>query len=152
MQTDETSAAWDQTKFDRYKLIRDEIVHEDNLMSNRLNWFTASQSFLLTALAIAHQGDTAMPTRTNDYLFPLVPLVAICSCLLILAGIVAGLAALRRWRSLLATTVAGADFLPRIASDKSIVVLGWSAPVLLPIIFLAAWGYLLFRGLGYITA
>lgn len=49
--------------WDRLKLIRDEIVHEDNLMSNRLNWFTASQSFLLTALAIAHRGDVAMPSR-----------------------------------------------------------------------------------------
>src|SRR5438093_4614289 len=98
MQTDKTSEAWDETKFDRYKLIRDEIVHEDNLMSNRLNWFTASQSFLLTALAIAHKGDVAMPTRDNDYLFPLVPIVAIGSCLLILAGILAGVAALRGWR------------------------------------------------------
>ena len=148
MQTDRPSENWDQTKFDRYKLIRDEITHEDNLMSNRLNWFTASQSFLLTALAIAHQGDTTMPTRANDYLFPLVPIVALGSCVLILAGIVAGVAALRRWRALLTTTVAGADFLPRIDHDKTIVVLGWSAPVLLPVLFLAAWIYLLFRGLG----
>ena len=35
-----------------YKLIRSQIEHEDNLNSQRLSWFVASQSFLFTAYAI----------------------------------------------------------------------------------------------------
>lgn len=132
--------------WDRLRLIRDEIVHEDNLMSNRLNWFTASQSFLLTALAIAHKGDVAIPTRGNDYLFPLVPIVAISSCVLILSGILAGLAALLGWRKQLKALERECDQVPNLGGDILIVVFGWSAPVLLPLVFLVAWIYLLIRG------
>lgn len=134
--------------FDRFKVIRDEITHEDNLMSNRLNWFTASQSFLLTALAIAHKGDVAMPTRANDYLFPLVPIIAVFSCLLILAGILAGVAVLRGWRKKLIELEAQDVTLPSLGNNHRIDLLGWSAPVLLPLIFLVAWIYVLARGLA----
>ena len=37
---------------DFYRLIRSQIEHEDNLNSQRLSWFVASQSFLFTAYAI----------------------------------------------------------------------------------------------------
>ena len=116
-------------------------------MSNRLNWFTGSQSFLLTALAIAHRGEAETPTRGNDYLFPLVPLIAIASCLLILAGILAGGAALQNWRKQLKALEVESASLPRLARDQIIVLFSWSAPVLLPLVFLAAWVYLLIRGL-----
>lgn len=117
-------------------------------MSNRLNWFTGSQSFLLTALAIAHRGEAATPARGNDYLFPLVPIVAIASCLLILAGILAGLAVLRSWRNQLKALELESGFLPHLGRDRFIILFGWSAPVLLPLVFLAAWVYLLLRGLA----
>lgn len=134
--------------FSAYKLIRDEIVHEDNLMSNRLNWFTASQAFLFTALAIAHTKiEPVLPTRTNDYFFPLVPIVAICSCLLISFSILAGLAALVRWRRLLRECINQCgQTLPNTGPDTYIIIFAWSAPVCLPMVFLTAWTWLLVKG------
>ena len=50
-----------QAVFTRYRLIRDEIVHEDGLIGQRLGWFLASQAFLLAALATANGGERRMP-------------------------------------------------------------------------------------------
>ena len=144
---EEISSAEDQARFTRYRLIRDEIVHEDGLIGQRLGWFLASQAFLLSALATANGGERRMPAWSTNYFFPLVPLVAIVSCLLIFAGLLAGVATLQRWRRLM-TTSEYHDIarLPRIARDAWIIRLGWAAPVALPVIFLIAWVYVLVQG------
>ena len=143
------SAAEDQALFTRYRLIRDEIVHEDGLIGQRLGWFLASQAFLLAALATANGGERRMPAWSTNYFFPLIPLVAILSCLLIFAGLLAGVATLQRWRRLMKTPEYS-DILqfPRVARDAWIIRLGWAAPVALPVIFLFAWVYVLVQGIG----
>jgi hypothetical protein len=133
--------------FPAYKAIRDEIQHEDNLAGTRLNWFIASQAFLLSALAIAHTSkDQSPPNPHNDFYFPIVPLLAIASCVLILLGIIAGAVAIRRWRRLLNQMIQQNPSLPAIGSDRCIMRLGWSAPLLLPIIFFLAWTCILISG------
>ncbi len=134
--------------FAAYKAVRDEIAHEDNLAGTRLNWFIASQAFLLSALAIGHTGkDATTPSMHNDFYFPLIPLLAIASCVLILMGIISGAVAIRRWRRLLNQMLRQDPTLPAIGRDPWIMRFGWSAPVLLPVVFLLAWGYLLVVGL-----
>jgi len=134
--------------FSTYKAVRDEIAHEDNLTGTRLNWFIASQAFLLSALAIAHSSkENFWPNPRNDYYFPLVPLLAIASCILILLGIISGALAIRRWRRVLDQMIRQDSTLPAIGRDGVIMRLGWSAPLLLPVIFLIAWSYLLVVGL-----
>jgi hypothetical protein len=134
--------------FSSYKAIRDEIAHEDNLMGTRLSWFFASQAFLLSALAIAHTSkDSAMPNVRNDFFFPLVPLLAIASCILILLGIIGGAVVIQRWRRLLTQMIRQDPSLPAIGRDGWIMRMGWSAPVLVPVIFLIAWAYLLVAGM-----
>jgi hypothetical protein len=107
----------------------------------------ASQSFLLTAQAIAQGSRPGFPNARINFFFPLLPIAAIVSDLLILAGVVAGIAVLRRWRRML--DEAGPRFatFPRIRRDGFIMSLGWSAPIGLPLVFLAAWIYLLWAGL-----
>ena len=129
-----------------YEVIRSEIKHEDDLIGQRLSWFTASQAFLLTALAIAHQGKSALPTPANNHLFPLVPIVALCSSVLIVFGVIAGIAALSQWRARLRVLVSRHPDIPRLANDGWIVTMGWSAPLVLPLVFIVAWTYLLIRG------
>jgi len=134
--------------FSSYKAIRDEIAHEDNLMGTRLSWFFASQAFLLSALAIAHSSkDNAIPNVRNDYYYPLVPVLAIASCILILLGIIGGAVAIRRWRRLLAQMIRQDPSLPAIGRDGWIMRFGWSAPLLMPLIFFLAWAYLLVAGM-----
>ncbi len=134
--------------FSSYKAVRDEIAHEDNLVGTRLNWFIGSQAFLLSALAIGHTSrDPATPNVRNDFYFPLVPLLAIASCILILLGIIGGALAIRRWRRLLNQMIRQDPSLPAIGRDDLIMRLGWSAPLLLPVVFLIAWSYLLVVGI-----
>lgn len=137
----------DPQTFNAYKAIRDEIAHEDNLAGTRLNWFMASQAFLLSALAIAHTSrDAAMPNIHNDFFFPIVPLLAIACCILIFLGIIGGAVALGRWRRNLATIIRDDPSLPAIGADSWIMTFGWTAPILLPVIFFAAWSFLLIAG------
>ena len=136
-----------ESDFARYKMIRDEISHEDNLMGSRVSWFMASQSFLLTALAIAQGAQPQSPNAHINFFFPLLPIVAIVSDLLILAGVLAGIAVLRRWRKMLDEAGPRFETFPRIRRDNVIMNLGWSGPIGLQLIFLVAWLYLLWVGL-----
>ena len=133
----------DPDRFARYRLIRDEITHEDNLVGARLSWFTSAQAFLLTALAIAQGGAKHLPTMSSNYFFPLLPFVAIASDVLILIGVLSGLQILNRWRAMLD------DYpeYPRVQRDGLSVRLGWMAPIGLPVVFLGAWLYLLGAGM-----
>jgi len=131
---------------DLYEVIRSEIKHEDDLIGQRVSWFTASQAFLLTALAIAHQGKTDLPTSSNNALFPLIPIVALCSSIVIFCGVIAGIAALSQWRARLRELAGRLPDLPRLLNDRWIVILGWSAPIVLPLVFIVAWAYLLAHG------
>ncbi len=76
-------------------------------------------------------------------------MVAIGSCLLIFAGLLAGVATLQRWRRLMKTPeYSDIHCLPRIARDVWIIRLGWAAPIALPLLFLFAWTYVLAQGIG----
>ena len=137
-----------QARFTRYRLIRDEIVHEDGLIGTRLGWFLASQAFFFSALAIAQGNQKIMPSWSSNYFFPLIPIVAVLSCFLIFLGLLAGVAALTKWRQMLNTPeYADAERLPRIVRDGLIIRLGWAAPVALPIVFIVAWIYVLAQGI-----
>ena len=134
-------------RLNRYKLIRDEISHEDNLIAARLSWFMAAQSFLLSALAIAQGQQRGMPRMSTNYLFPLTPLVGLISSVLIFVGVLAGIRALQSWRRIMEDHAADFAEFPRIKRDGWIIGCGWSAPIGLPLVFLVAWTYLLAAGL-----
>ena len=129
-----------------FQTIRSEIKHEDDLIGQRVSWFTASQAFLLTALAIAHHGETTLPSPTNNALFPLIPFVALASSVLIFFGVLAGIAALFQWRSRLLALAAQYPAAPRLHREGWIMALGWTVPVALPLVFIIAWMYLLVQG------
>ena len=69
--SEDRSNVEEQALFTRYRLIRDEIVHEDGLIGQRLGWFLASQAFLLSALATANGSERRMPAWSTNYFFPL---------------------------------------------------------------------------------
>src|SRR5476651_1305004 len=86
-----------------YHLVRSQIEHEDNLNSQRLSWFVASQSFLFTAYAIVvsnlSPGRLPWVEEQISLLILLIPLLAILTCVLIYATILAGSAAMRNLRA-----------------------------------------------------
>ena len=76
----------------------------------------------------------------------LIPIVALCSSILIFCGVVAGIAALSQWRARLRELADIHPDLPRLMHDSWIMAMGWSAPVVLPLVFIVAWVYLLVHG------
>jgi hypothetical protein len=129
-----------------FQTIRSEIKHEDDLIGQRVSWFTASQAFLLTALAIANRGETTLPSPANNALFPLIPFVALASSVLIFLGVLAGIAALFQWRRRLLALTAQYPDVPRLHREGWIMALGWTVPIALPLVFITAWVYLLVQG------
>jgi len=128
---------------DFYSLIRSRIEHEDTLMTQRLSWLIASQSFFFTAYAIVtvnNDGDVEL-----HQLPTLIPLVALITSVLILFTILAALLAIRSLRQNYNATTPPDPALPPIQTPIHIRLLGLTAPLLLPLLFLAVWLYLMLQ-------
>ena len=134
---------------ERYQVFRNRIEHEDNLVMQRLSWLMASQSFLFTAYAIVTNGMTTSPASGGNVfvnhlltLARIIPVVALLNSLLIAISILAALKAVRELRHGYRRQPDTLEAIP-LQTSKSARVLGLSAPVLLPLLFLAVWLYLL---------
>ena len=135
-----------------YRLFRGRIEHEDNLIIQRLSWLVASQSFLFTAYAITTNGLTNLDPKLLGHfaeqaglLFRLIPTVAICVALLIYISILAALRAIRQIRRIYQSKPLPSD-LPPIQTAATTRLLGLSAPLLLPVLFVSVWLVLLLNG------
>jgi hypothetical protein len=137
-----------------YRLFRSRIEHEDNLIMQRLSLLVASQSFLFTAYAITTNGLTSLDMKIAgrfaeqaSLLFRLIPTVAICVALLIYIGILAALKAIGQIRRIYRAKGLSAE-LPPIQTAATTRLLGLSAPLLLPLLFVSVWLVLLINGAG----
>ena len=137
-----------------YKLFRDRIEHEDNLIVQRLSWLMASQAFLFTAYAITTNGLTSLdPKMAGRYLdqatllFRLIPTVAISVAVLIDISILAALRAIRQIRRLYQAKSIPSE-IPPLQTAATTRLLGLSAPLLLPLLFISVWLVLLINGPG----
>jgi hypothetical protein len=136
---------------ERYQIFRNRIEHEDNLIMQRLSWLMASQSFLFTAYAIVTNGLANSSTIGGNMfvnhlliLARIIPVVALLNSLLILVSILAALKAIRELRNEYQRQPEVLEAIP-LQTSKSARTLGLSAPVLLPLLFLAVWLFLLFQ-------
>lgn len=128
-----------------YTMLRGQIEHEDNLISQRLSWFVTAQSFLFTAYAIVVSNfSPAHPQWALNQmrrLAMLIPIVAILTCLLIYAAIVAGLLAIRNLHRLYGSFFGppSAAGLPPVQGYRHTQWMGQATPLLLPLVFLIVW-------------
>jgi hypothetical protein len=134
-----------------YDQLRRRVEHEDVLITQRLSWLVAAQSFLFSAYAITLNG--FLPGVSDPYLAEkvsvhrLIPIVAIWTSGLIYIGIVAGVVAMTRARKFGTRHLQAAELgrLPPIQSSAPIRVFGLAAPLLLPLVFVSSWVYLATR-------
>jgi hypothetical protein len=132
-----------------YAIVRSQIEHEDNLVGQRLSWFVAAQSFLFTAYAITvsniRPDNHPSPSRIQQSMLMVVPLVALLTCLLLSITIIAGLVAIANLRRLFDSHVPqpAQHRLPPIQGYRHTRLFGQAGPILLPYIFAAAWVYLI---------
>jgi hypothetical protein len=136
---------------DQYRLVRQQVEHEDNLVSQRLSWLLGSQSFLFTAYAISLNGPVQLHAKSYEstvtLLVLLLPLVAILSAVLIWLAVMAGVWTMyklrRQYSSQFRSTLPGD--VPSVQSTGGALVLGHFAPVLLPALFIVIWLLLMIR-------
>jgi hypothetical protein len=134
---------------ERYRVFRNRIEHEDNLIMQRLSWLMASQSFLFTAYAIVTNGVSTAPTAgTNLFvnhlatLARIIPIVAVINSLLIGLSIFGALKAIRELRKEYRRQGQPLEVIP-LQTSRFARGMGLSAPILLPPLFAAVWLYLL---------
>jgi len=140
---------------EHYRIIRSQIEHEDNVINQRLSWFVAAQAFLFTANAMVLN---APPTplfpqfrATVRLLTLLVPIVSVCSCLVLYTTVIAGVLALRNLREFASrrADLQETGHLPPIHGSSVTRTLGLAVPLLLPILFLVVWMLLLVRAVRW---
>jgi len=140
------------TPIDFYRLVRSRIEHEDNLVTQRLSWLIASQSFFFTAFAVVN-GEATAPMQNR--LAHLIPIVAALVAALIFCSIIAGVIAKANLRTFYRSQTLPAansppaigpyaDFtLPLIQGRNLTIVLGLTPPLGLPPLFIVVWIVLL---------
>ncbi len=134
---------------DIYNAVRAQIVHEDNLNTQRLTWLVASQSFLFTAFAILVNAPMTSKwpilTLKQEQVFQLIPIVGFASGLLIYLGIIASLVSMARLRAHWARNTCNGEcaLLPPVQSSVLSRTLGTLTPAVLPPGFVLIWLYLL---------
>lgn len=139
------------SSLDQYRMVRQQIEHEDNLVSQRLSWLLGSQSFLFTAYAINLNGPLKLHILayegTAALLMTLVPLVAILSAFLIGLTVWAGMWTMQKLRSRYGRQLMEIfhDEFPPIQSTGGALFLGHFAPVFLPVLFIVIWMLLIVR-------
>jgi hypothetical protein len=144
---------YSQEEFNRlYDALRDQIKHEDDLISQRVNWFMASQSFLFSAYAIVLSG----LSKQNDHevasqkhlLVLMIPVLAAIVCVLAWVTVLAGELAIGCLRKSFEplTQTAHAAGLPPIQGVRRNQKLGMTPPLLLPLVFLTVWTLMLVHG------
>jgi hypothetical protein len=125
--------------------IRQRIEHEDNLISQRLSWLVASQSFLITAFAITLNAPEKFHSEryaaVHHRLLQLLPVVSIASIVVLMLTLLGALFALRRLRDS-AKALMTQNELP-VFSSTPIRWLGMSATLGIPVLFLLFWAALM---------
>jgi hypothetical protein len=126
-----------------YNILRNQLQHEDNLITQRLSWLMGSQAFLFTAYAIVLNGPerpkNALIGSLQDYLLGILPAVGLLSAVLIYVSIVAGVIAMVAIYRLAGHFCDAALRFPPLQGGKLTRYMGFASPLLLPPIFITVW-------------
>ncbi len=126
---------------EKIHFIRSRIEHEDNLINQRLSALVGSQSFLLTAFAISLNAPKEFFSpryepvhRVLTRMLPVAGMASVAVLLLTMLGAVFALRTLHK----LADSLAAPDD-PPVHSGSFVRLLGQSAVIGVPLIFLTLW-------------
>lgn len=136
---------------EQYQIVRGQIEHEDNLISQRLSWLLASQAFLFTAYAITLNGPVQLHSLKYElhvgFMIMMLPVIGIFTALLIWIAILAGLVSMTRLRDDFSRSSGNAlpSGVPPIQTSGWVLIAGHLGPVFIPLLFLSAWLLTLFK-------
>ena len=120
----------------KYNVYHSEMKHEDNLINQRMNWLLVSQTLLFAALG-------QFIDKNKIATASLVKFVGLASSLIFLASMFSGVMSFWSYYSNLRELKLDKESYPQLNRNKSLVITGLSAYLLLPLIFMFAWGILL---------
>lgn len=130
---------------EKLHFLRQRIEHEDNLINQRLSAMVGSQSFLLTAFAISLNAPKEFFSPhyepVHRVLTRMLPIAGIASVIILMLTLVGAVLALRGLHQSADSLVTHGD--PPIHSGRLARLLGQSAVVGVPLVFLMLWGGLL---------
>ena len=131
-----------------YKLFRDQIVHEDNLINNRTNWLLAAQGLLFAAFGVlvnTSKGFSQVPSRVK-LLMNVIPAVGIFVTIVTLLSVLGAVIAMgdivREWEKTKNKLKGEGEIdanIPPIQCKGISKRLGFVAPFFIPGIFIVAW-------------
>ena len=131
---------------DVYRLYREQIDHEDDLINQRLSLLVASQSFLFSAYAIVLNGapsvQGSMFAFQHRVIFWSIPFIGTTLCWFISRSVRAAMLSMchirDRWNAYCQIGLIP-EYAPEMQGEDSTRKLGQMAPRLLPYIFIGIW-------------
>ena len=124
-----------------FEHLRNELTYEANLIANRTSWFVASQAFFFTSLSAAIDRSPGVPFKLrNSLLFPLIPWISLCVCIVIFISVMAAICSTDKVRAKINeikdTNPFASGFIPR---SNMVIIAGLLPSFILPIIFAFSW-------------
>jgi len=134
-----------------YRIIRERIDYEENLLNQRVIWLIFSQSFLVSAYAIMlnspPEPKTPMYGELQSSLVWLLPFLSLIVSIIIYISVISALYHIAELRKSFETypkddTI---ERFPAMNDTSFIRRLGGLPPILVPLLFIAAWAFLLIK-------
>lgn len=134
---------------DFYRIIRERIDYEENLLNQRLTWLILSESFLVSAYAVMlnspPEPKSPMYGDLQSCLVWLLPSVALILSIIVYLSVISALYHIAELRKSFETypkddTI---EHFPAMNDTSFIRRLGGLPPILVPLVFIGAWVLLL---------
>ncbi|HEY9667321.1 MAG TPA: hypothetical protein V6C91_10985 [Coleofasciculaceae cyanobacterium] len=134
-----------------YRIIRERIDYEENLLNQRVIWLIFSQSFLVSAYAIMlnspPEPKSPMYGELQSSLIWLLPILSLILSIIVYLSVISALYHITQLRKSFETypkdeTI---DHFPAMNDTSFIRWLGALPPILVPLLFIGAWAFLLIK-------
>ena len=129
--------------FDVYRLYSENLDKEDNLINQRINWLLGSQTLLFAAYAVV------IKEQNGDFynIINVIQWIGFLSSFIIWLSTLAAICAYFRFHKRLKKALSPLKnihaLFPQLDRNRLVIFCGFIAPVILPIVFMAAWCYLI---------
>jgi hypothetical protein len=131
-----------------YKIVRQQIEHIDNSLSQRVIWMVIAQSFFFSAFAILVTGKPLAPEIQSVYtvLLKVIPIAALLTVAFTFIDVIASVAYMKNLRKSYESAPKNDEpnkLFPAIHGSKKERVFMHASPFLIPVIFIIIWGTLM---------
>ena len=139
---------------DFYRLIRERLDHQENLVTQRVNWLVFSQSFLFSAYAILlnapPEAKSPIYAQLQSFLLLLIPGLSLISGILIYLSVFGSLFYMSNLRRSFETYPEDETIkhFPPIHNTTFLRRIGELPPIFLPLLLIVTWVFLLIKELA----